>query len=238
MYWSIVTIATVGYGDLSGNNSYERIVCILTQTCGAITYGYLVGDIGSIYSDPSIKKIVASKKITKVKQYCRDRGLSHALTDKILKYYKYFYRHKSVFDEDYVLSDLSDNITNQIVAEQFYDFASYCPIFINETRTTITEVLLCLRPMFHDQGDLISHDGWIGREIYFIQKGETEMFVDYKNSPFTCGVYFSGHYFGDISTVLDIPSPCSFCAATNCDLLFITKYLLYYSYSILLLFTI
>lgn len=201
-------------------------MCILTQTCGAITYGYLVGDIGSIYNDPSIKSIVSDKKITKVKQYCRDRGLPHSLTDKILKYYKYFYRHKSVLDEQYVLSDLSDNLESQIVAEQFYDFASFCPLFREETRTTITEVLLCLRPLFHDQGDLISHDGWIGREIYFIQKGEAEMFVDYMNSPFTCGMYFAGHYFGDVSTVLDIPSPCSFCAASNCDLLFITKYIL------------
>lgn len=66
------------------------------------------------------------------------------------------------------------------------------------------------------------------REIYFIIKGRVEIFINTINSLFTCGLYFPGHYFGEITTVLNTPSPCSFSTATNCDLFFIQQYILNY----------
>ena len=47
MYFCITTATTVGYGDIAGNNVYERIFCSMLQIIGAIGFSYVT----SIVSD-------------------------------------------------------------------------------------------------------------------------------------------------------------------------------------------
>jgi hypothetical protein len=37
-YFTITTMATVGYGDISGHNTLERIICILIMIIGVIVF--------------------------------------------------------------------------------------------------------------------------------------------------------------------------------------------------------
>jgi hypothetical protein len=46
MYWSITTIVTVGYGDITPQNEYEVIVTIFTELIGCAVFGYLLNVIG------------------------------------------------------------------------------------------------------------------------------------------------------------------------------------------------
>ena len=43
LYFTITTITTVGYGDISGSNSWERIFCILVMMIGVIGFSYATG---------------------------------------------------------------------------------------------------------------------------------------------------------------------------------------------------
>ena len=38
MYWTMTTISTVGYGDISATNNIERIFCIVTMLAGVILF--------------------------------------------------------------------------------------------------------------------------------------------------------------------------------------------------------
>ena len=49
-YFSVTTITTVGYGDISGNNTSERIICILLMIMGVIFFSINSGNITSIIS--------------------------------------------------------------------------------------------------------------------------------------------------------------------------------------------
>lgn len=43
IYWSITTITTVGYGDISGTNNYERIFCSIIMVIGVILFNVAQG---------------------------------------------------------------------------------------------------------------------------------------------------------------------------------------------------
>jgi len=55
IYWSIVTITSVGYGDISASNSSERIVATTLILLGAMTWGLVIatfcGVIATLYPD-------------------------------------------------------------------------------------------------------------------------------------------------------------------------------------------
>ena len=40
LYWTVTTITTVGYGDISGTNLPEMIFCCLVMIIGVIAFGF------------------------------------------------------------------------------------------------------------------------------------------------------------------------------------------------------
>jgi len=47
-YFAMSTLTTVGYGDISGNNTAERIICIFLHLIGVISYSIAAGSLTSI----------------------------------------------------------------------------------------------------------------------------------------------------------------------------------------------
>ena len=47
-YWATATMTTVGYGDISGTNDYERIFCSIIMLFGVIAFSFANGSLTSI----------------------------------------------------------------------------------------------------------------------------------------------------------------------------------------------
>jgi hypothetical protein len=47
-YWTITTIATVGYGDVVGINTTERIFCSIAMVIGVLSFTFANGSFASI----------------------------------------------------------------------------------------------------------------------------------------------------------------------------------------------
>ena len=47
-YYTVSTITTVGYGDISGQNTLERLICIIIMIIGVISFSFATGSLSSI----------------------------------------------------------------------------------------------------------------------------------------------------------------------------------------------
>jgi hypothetical protein len=57
-YFTVTTITTVGYGDISGNTSTEKIFCILIMVVGVISFSFASGSLASIMQNYDSKNAV------------------------------------------------------------------------------------------------------------------------------------------------------------------------------------
>merc|ERR1739848_726547 len=54
LYWSMTTLSTVGYGDITPKSDGERAYAMLAMVVGGAFYGYIVGSVTSIISDTDL----------------------------------------------------------------------------------------------------------------------------------------------------------------------------------------
>lgn len=50
-YWAATTITTVGYGDISGTNDFERLFCTIVEIIGVIGFAYASSALTSIITN-------------------------------------------------------------------------------------------------------------------------------------------------------------------------------------------
>jgi hypothetical protein len=62
-YFTIVTIATVGYGDISPATSYERIFCIFLMVIGVTGFTFVSGALSSIMQNQDLLVTETQEKL-------------------------------------------------------------------------------------------------------------------------------------------------------------------------------
>ena len=50
LYYTITTITTVGYGDISGVTNLEKVLCIIIMLVGVLTFSFASGALASIFA--------------------------------------------------------------------------------------------------------------------------------------------------------------------------------------------
>jgi len=69
-YFTITTMTTVGYGDISGTNTEERIVCCILMIMGVLFFTYVSGTITNIITNEEEEnKMYQEKKMHLNKLY-------------------------------------------------------------------------------------------------------------------------------------------------------------------------
>lgn len=67
MYWTVTTITTVGYGDISGTNSLEMVFCSVIMLIGVIAFSFANGSLASILTTYDSENAHLSEKLNTLK---------------------------------------------------------------------------------------------------------------------------------------------------------------------------
>eukprot|EP00946_MAST-07B_sp_MAST-7B-sp1_P005219 g5219.t1 len=89
VYWAIMTLSTVGYGDIALPTTGEKIVGIFAMCIGGAVYAYIVGAITGIVS--TMDEATAKFQVTMdtLNAYCRENKIPPLLKRRLLDYFYY-----------------------------------------------------------------------------------------------------------------------------------------------------
>jgi hypothetical protein len=68
MYWTITTITTVGYGDISGSTPIEKSFCILIMVIGVIGFSFQSATLASIIQNYDNQNALYKEKLMVLNQ--------------------------------------------------------------------------------------------------------------------------------------------------------------------------
>ena len=205
-YWSLTTLTTVGYGDVTAGTSAEMLMSCIAEMVGGVIFGMLIGVIGTSITSGRLADRKYKDKMEKIAEYMRVKQVPISLRRRIRVHYENLYKHHTVFNESEFLQKMSPQLKNETVDYIYRDIIGKVPILNGLSENVVHKICLAFEPWTAARGDVVTRDGDDADTFYIIINGELKMSVlDTACEPaeqVTVGVFGKGSFFGEEAVVL------------------------------------
>lgn len=221
LYWTITTLATVGYGDITPANAVQMSYAIMTMLFGVGLYGYGIGNVAHMLANIDQVQAHYHASLDRLATFMRYRRIPPDLQQRIYEYYAFLWERHLGYDEAIILSELPEPLRIEIAMAMKRDFIEKVPFFKGASPQLIREIAVELRPVLFRPGDFVFQAGEIGRHIYFIGRGTVEIIASDGQS--VLNTLTDGAFFGELALLLQRPRSASVRAIDFCDLYSLDK---------------
>jgi len=105
LYFSVYTITTIGYGDVTPNTTIERIYTTIIMLMGAAIFAYLLSNVNALVSDLNVQGAQYRLIMDQLSDYATSRQLDPQIHFKVRQYFKQIYRNSQLVSSDDVVLD-------------------------------------------------------------------------------------------------------------------------------------
>ncbi|XP_047974109.1 potassium channel SKOR-like isoform X2 [Salvia hispanica] len=221
MYFAIVTMATVGYGDIHAVNLREMIFVMIYVSFDMILGAYLIGNMTALIVKGS-KTVRYRDKMTDLTKYMNRNRLGKELRNQIKGHLRLQY--ESSFTDASVLQDIPMSIRAKISQTLYQSYVENIPIFKGCSPEFNNQIVTRVHEEFFLPGEVIMEQGSVVDQLYFVCHGVLEeVLIGADGLEETVSLLESNSSFGEISILCNIPQPYTVRVCELCRLLRIDK---------------
>jgi hypothetical protein len=217
LYWTITTMTTVGYGDITPSRPVEYVFSCLVMLLGASLFAFIIGSIASLLSSIQAARNSHQGQIDSVSESLRQRNVPADLNSKVRNYYEYIWDRHQGLDTDAMLNGLPEPLKLEIMLHLTRNVLETVPLFKYCSPVLRNALLLCLRSRTFTPDSPIACEGETGKAIYFVIEGSVEIIS--REQEESWGTMGEGDYFGFMSLVLGERRTATAMARGFCELL-------------------
>ena len=85
-YFSIMTMTTVGYGDIYPNNDIERVFNIIIMIIACLSFGFILNQVSLIFKDLDDTSIHRNREISYLNSYLKQYPIQKNLNLRAINY--------------------------------------------------------------------------------------------------------------------------------------------------------
>eukprot|EP00347_Sterkiella_histriomuscorum_P023005 403336321 len=200
-YFTVTTIVTVGYGDITAQNTGERIIAIFLMIIGVISFSFASGSLSSLISNYDSSQAKLKEKIATLNDIREQHKIGPELFDELRKAIKYDHS-KNHKDKIQFMEELPQKLKIELAMEIHKDIYHNIDFFKHQDKDFIFWVGPLLKHMQVSEQEYIFKEGDEIKEIYFLVNGHAA----YVLPRFDDTIYIQierGNHFGVIDLVYD-----------------------------------
>eukprot|EP01084_Bolivina_argentea_P132356 233579_1 len=185
-YWSVVTLFTTGYGDITAQNSTEMWIACLVIIVGSIFTAYLIATITGVLSEGNTKLILQNEMIDQVYEFCQYYRISNNLLRKLEESVKYHIRYNYNDTGNKFLKilpqHLKQRIGDELAARTNKEFnLNDIDLFKELPSHVAGQLFFKLKSVSCNAHCKLYNSGDIAEQIYIQKIGECKLVYDDKN---------------------------------------------------------
>ncbi|OQR95351.1 Voltage-gated Ion Channel (VIC) Superfamily [Thraustotheca clavata] len=180
LYWATMTLATVGYGDVSAISPNERCFAVFAMFAGAGIFAYGITNIVSLVSSLTAHETAFREKMDEINEYMSARDLPKPLRTEIREFFQNARKSKEndMLQEQELLNELSAMLRSKIALAINDHFLWKFPFFKGSDPNFIMDLALSMRMICFAPFEDVCVEGELGHEMFFIFRGAVEVLKD------------------------------------------------------------
>jgi CRP-like cAMP-binding protein len=225
LYWTITTLSTCGYGDITPVTRLEQILSMSWMVTGLYFFSFTISNLNSMLSSYDLKENALSSKLAAIDEFASETNLKLSLRNKLKNSLRYASEKRgfSWNEKLSLIQELPKNLRYEIAINMHQGAAKSLNFFCNKETSLIALIVPLLDPIFIEKNCLVYKSGDFADEMYFLVKGNVRITLDLTS---VIKSVQKGCYFGDVELFLGYSRRFSAHTTRNCDLLTMNKNLI------------
>ena len=219
VYYSFVTLATIGYGDITPFTNLEKCVVFIWMCISTYFLSFVISSLSSSLSQYDMKRALMDQKLSLLDNFVDELGLDKMTKVKIENEIKLGIMRSTYSSslKNEVIQDLSGSLKFKIASKMYSGILKSLNFFQNKDQIFVSTIFPLLEAHFYIENEVIYAENDYADYIYFIGQGIVHFIFGESNMTFR--VLSPGEYFGDIEIVKHTRRMFSVISPNSCFLL-------------------
>ncbi|PKA57222.1 Potassium channel KOR2 [Apostasia shenzhenica] len=221
LYYAIVTMATIGYGDIHAVNTMEMIFVIIYVVFNTILGAYVIGNMSAMIVKGS-KTERFRDEMANLTQFMHMHNLSKETRNQIKSHLilQYDHGHPRVC----LLEDFPVAVKSKVFLSLYFETVQKVPLFKGCSKKFLNQIAINLKEELFLSGEVILEQGTVVDHIYIISQGFlNEVLIGEDGSEVLISELMPNDLFGEVAALCNILQPYTVRACKPCRLLRLQK---------------
>lgn len=221
LYFAIVTMATVGYGEIHAVNTREMIFIMIYVSFDMILGAYLIGNMTALIVKGSNTERFRDKMADLIKYMNRNK-LDREVRNQIQSHLRLQY--ESSYSRASILENIPVAVKAKISQSLYLEMVRRVPLFKGCSDEVLNQMVMKLNEEFFLPGEVILEQGSAVDQIYIVSHGTLEEIVIGEiGLEETISKLVPYDIFGEVAVLCNIPQPYTVKVCELCRLLRMEK---------------
>uniref|UniRef100_T1IPH5 Cyclic nucleotide-binding domain-containing protein n=1 Tax=Strigamia maritima TaxID=126957 RepID=T1IPH5_STRMM len=216
LYFTLSSLTSVGFGNVSANTNVEKIFSICTMLIGALMHAVVFGNVTAIIQRMYSRRSLYQSKWGDLKEFLTLHQIPKQLKQRVEEFFQTMWSLNHGIDANEILREFPDELRGDI-SMHLHKEILMLPIFESATQGCLKLLSLHIKTNFCAPGEYLVHKGDALGSIYYLCNGSMEIL----QNAMVVAILGKGDLVGyDISHAADpvVKSSSDVRALTYCDL--------------------
>ena len=175
LYWSVMTLSTIGYGDVPIVTHSERILATICMLIGAGVYAYMVGAICGIVASMDMLTTEFNQTMDSLNDYMAEMGLPKEMRYKLRTYFHHCKHINRIKNYKHLLEGMSPalrgRVTSLVHGPALKDVYFFSCSDEEETDRFVTQISMCMGAEAYAPQETVIAVNSIAEKMYLVESG-------------------------------------------------------------------
>ncbi|XP_061885257.1 potassium voltage-gated channel subfamily H member 8 [Entelurus aequoreus] len=177
LYFTLSSLTSVGFGNVSANTDTEKIFSICVMLIGALMHALVFGNVTAIIQRMYSRWSQYHTRTKDLKDFIRVHHLPHSLKQRMLEYFQTTWSVNNGIDCNELLKDFPDELRSDITMHLNKEILELS-LFASASRGCLRSLSLHIKTTFCAPGEYLLREGDALQAIFFVCSGSMEVLKD------------------------------------------------------------